>query len=84
MDVLDQNQIRWRIATHECQTLSIGRPLVGIYPQRCVIRELVPASALERLQPITELGVDLNCVPHVLRTPRFMWRSAARDNLKYA
>ena len=34
-------------------------------------------AALERLQPITELGVDLNRVPHVLRTPRFMWRSAA-------
>ena len=34
-------------------------------------------AALERLQPITELGVDLNRVPHVLRTPRFMWRTAA-------
>jgi glycosyltransferase involved in cell wall biosynthesis len=34
-------------------------------------------AALERLQPITELGVNLNRVPHVLRTPRFMWRSAA-------
>ena len=34
-------------------------------------------AALERLQPLTELGVDLNRVPHVLRTPRFMWRSAA-------
>ena len=34
-------------------------------------------AALERLQPITELGVDLNRVPHLLRTPRFMWRSAA-------
>jgi hypothetical protein len=34
-------------------------------------------AALERLQPITELGIDLNRVPHVLRTPRFMWRGAA-------
>jgi glucosyl-dolichyl phosphate glucuronosyltransferase len=34
-------------------------------------------AALERLQPITELGVDLNRVAHVLGTPRFMWRSAA-------
>ena len=34
-------------------------------------------AALERLQPITELGVNLDRVPHVLRTPRFMWRSAA-------
>jgi GT2 family glycosyltransferase len=36
-------------------------------------------AALERLQPITELGVDLNQVPHLLRTPRFMWRSAAES-----
>jgi glycosyltransferase involved in cell wall biosynthesis len=34
-------------------------------------------AALERMQPITELGVDLSRVPHLLRTPRFMWRSAA-------
>jgi glycosyltransferase involved in cell wall biosynthesis len=33
-------------------------------------------AALERLQPMTELGVDLNRVPHLLRTPRFMWRTA--------
>jgi glycosyltransferase involved in cell wall biosynthesis len=36
-------------------------------------------AALERLQPITELGIDLNRVPHLLRTPRFMWRSAAES-----
>jgi glycosyltransferase involved in cell wall biosynthesis len=34
-------------------------------------------AALERIQPVTELGLDLSRVPHVLRTPRFMWRSAA-------
>ena len=33
-------------------------------------------AALERLQPITELGVDLQRAPHLLRTPRFMWRNA--------
>jgi glycosyltransferase involved in cell wall biosynthesis len=36
-------------------------------------------AALERLQPITELGVDLNQVPHLFRTPRFMWRTAAES-----
>jgi glycosyltransferase involved in cell wall biosynthesis len=33
-------------------------------------------AELERLHPITELGIDLSKVPHVMRTPRFMWRSA--------
>ena len=33
-------------------------------------------AALEQLQPITELGIDLQRAPHLLRTPRFMWRSA--------
>ena len=33
-------------------------------------------AALDRLQPITELGVDLQRTPHFFRTPRFMWRSA--------
>jgi glucosyl-dolichyl phosphate glucuronosyltransferase len=41
-------------------------------------------AALERLQPITELGVDLNRVPHVLRTPRFMWRTAAEALVGWA
>jgi glycosyltransferase involved in cell wall biosynthesis len=36
-------------------------------------------AALERLQPVTELGIDLGRVPHVLRTPRFMWRGAAES-----
>jgi hypothetical protein len=41
-------------------------------------------AALERLQPITDLGIDLNQVPHLLRTPRFMWRSAAESALGWA
>ena len=34
-------------------------------------------AALDRMQPITELGVDLQRTPHVFRTPCFMWRCAA-------
>jgi glycosyltransferase involved in cell wall biosynthesis len=34
-------------------------------------------SELERLQPITELGIDLGRVPHFGGMPLFMWRSAA-------
>jgi GT2 family glycosyltransferase len=39
----------------------------------------VSRSALERMQPITELGVDLRDTPHVLRVPRYMYGSALRD-----
>ena len=41
-------------------------------------------AALEQLQPITELGLDLSQVPHVLGTPRFMWRGAAQALLGWA
>jgi GT2 family glycosyltransferase len=39
----------------------------------------VSRSALERMQPITELGVDLRRTPHVLRVPRYMYGTAVRD-----
>jgi glycosyltransferase involved in cell wall biosynthesis len=39
----------------------------------------VSRSALERMQPVTELGLDLRTTPHVLGVPRYMFGSAARD-----
>jgi glycosyltransferase involved in cell wall biosynthesis len=39
----------------------------------------VSRSALETVQPITELGVDLRATPHLLGVPRFMYGSAVRD-----
>jgi len=36
-------------------------------------------AALERLQPITELGLDLRRTPHVFDVPRYMYGTAARD-----
>jgi glycosyltransferase involved in cell wall biosynthesis len=39
----------------------------------------VSRAALERKQPITELGLDLRKTPHVLGVPRFMYGSALRD-----
>jgi glycosyltransferase involved in cell wall biosynthesis len=39
----------------------------------------VSRAALERMQPITELGLDLRVTPHVLDVPRFMYGSAIRD-----
>jgi glycosyltransferase involved in cell wall biosynthesis len=39
----------------------------------------VSRAALERLQPITELGLDLRQTPHVFDVPRYMFGTAARD-----
>lgn len=39
----------------------------------------VSRAALERMQPITELGIDLRATPHVLGIPRYMFGSAVRD-----
>ena len=39
----------------------------------------VSRSALEQMQPVTEMGIDLRATPHLLRVPRYMYGSAARD-----
>jgi glycosyltransferase involved in cell wall biosynthesis len=39
----------------------------------------VSRAALERMQPVTELGVDLRTTPHLLRLPRYMYGTALRD-----
>jgi glycosyltransferase involved in cell wall biosynthesis len=39
----------------------------------------VSRSALERMQPITEMGIDLRATPHVLGVPRYMFGTALRD-----
>jgi len=39
----------------------------------------VSRAALERRQPITELGLDLRSTPHLFGVPRFMYGSAIRD-----
>ena len=39
----------------------------------------VSRAALERMQPITELGIDLRQTPHLLGVPRFMYRSVVHD-----
>ncbi len=43
----------------------------------------VSRSALERFQPVTELGVDLRRTPHLLDVPRYMFGTAARDVLAW-
>lgn len=39
----------------------------------------VSREAMERMQPVTELGVDLRATPHLLGLPRYMYGTAARD-----
>ena len=39
----------------------------------------VSRAALDRLQPVTELGVDLRDTPHILGVPRFMYGTLLRD-----
>jgi GT2 family glycosyltransferase len=39
----------------------------------------VSRAAMERLQPLTDLGVDLRATPHFLGLPRFMYGSVLRD-----
>jgi hypothetical protein len=39
----------------------------------------VSRAALERMQPVTDVGVDLRVTPHLLRVPRYMYGSALRD-----
>jgi glycosyltransferase involved in cell wall biosynthesis len=39
----------------------------------------VSRSLLERLQPVTDLGIDLRRTPHILGVPRYMYGSLIRD-----
>jgi glucosyl-dolichyl phosphate glucuronosyltransferase len=44
----------------------------------------VSRAALERIQPVTELGLDLRQTPYVLGLPRYMFGTALRDARGYA
>jgi glycosyltransferase involved in cell wall biosynthesis len=44
----------------------------------------ISRAALERLQPITEMDIDLRTTPHVFGIPRYMFGSAARDLVRMA
>ncbi len=56
-----------------------ARRLTRGYFRRWWFGKGVSRAALERLQPITELGLDLRSTPHVLGVPRFMFGTALRD-----
>ena len=44
----------------------------------------VSRAALERAQPVTELGIDLRSTPHLLGVPRFMYGSLVRHAIGMA
>jgi glycosyltransferase involved in cell wall biosynthesis len=56
-----------------------AKRLTRAYFRRWWFGKGVSRAALERMQPITELGLDLRTTPHVLGVPRFMYGSALRD-----
>lgn len=56
-----------------------SRRLTRAYFRKWWFGKGVSRSALERLQPVTELGVDLRRTPHILGVPRYMYGSAVRD-----
>jgi GT2 family glycosyltransferase len=56
-----------------------SRRLTRAYFRRWWFGKGVSRAALERVQPVTELGVDLRTTPHVLGVPRYMYGSAVRD-----
>ena len=56
-----------------------SRRLTPSYFRRWWFGKGVSRAALERMQPVTELGVDLTQTPHILRVPRYMYGSALRD-----
>lgn len=39
----------------------------------------VSRAALEEMQPVTDLGLDLRMTPHIFGVPRFMYGTALRD-----
>jgi hypothetical protein len=53
--------------------------LTPTYFRRWWFGKGVSKAALERMQPVTELGLDLRGVPHLGGVPRFMYGSLVRD-----
>jgi len=56
-----------------------AKRLTAGYFRRWWFGKGVSRAALERMQPVTELGIDLRQTRHVLGVPRYMYRSVLRD-----
>jgi glycosyltransferase involved in cell wall biosynthesis len=58
--------------------------LTRAYCRRWWFGKGVSRARVDRLHPITELGLDLRLTPHVARVPRFMFGEVARDLWRWA
>jgi hypothetical protein len=58
--------------------IPAGR-LTKRYFRRWWMGKGVSRAMLERLQPVTDVGIDLRTVPHILGVPRYMYGSVLRD-----
>jgi glycosyltransferase involved in cell wall biosynthesis len=56
-----------------------ARRLTPSYFRKWWFGKGVSRAALERMQPVTELGIDLRTTPHLFRVPRYMYGSVVRD-----
>ena len=61
-----------------------ARRLTRSYFRRWWFGKGVSRRALERMQPVTEMGIDLRKTPHLLDVPRYMFGSAVRDAAGWA
>lgn len=57
--------------------------LTPSYCRRWWFGKGVSRARVDRLHPLTELGLDLRATPHVARVPRFMFGDACRDLVKW-
>ena len=56
-----------------------AKRLTRAYFRRWWFGKGVSRAGAGRMQPVTELGVDLRTTPHILSVPRYMYGSALRD-----
>ena len=56
-----------------------GARLTKRYFRRWWYGKGVSRAALEQMQPVTDLGIDLRQTPHVLGVPRYMYGTLLRD-----
>jgi hypothetical protein len=56
-----------------------AKRLTATYFRKWWFGKGVSRAALERMQPVTELGIDLRRTPHTFGLPRYMYRSVLRD-----
>jgi hypothetical protein len=58
--------------------------LTPSYCRRWWLGKGISRARVDRMHPLTELGVDLRLTPHVARVPRFMFGDFARDIWQWA